>query len=67
MPVHIWEHSGTSKTFIIKRTLFINFFLLDLECVLWLEQGCSEVADVSGADEAEMVYLYFDFFGNVFS
>lgn len=40
--------------------------MLDLECVLWLEQGCSEVADVSGADESEVLHLCFGFFGGVF-
>lgn len=40
--------------------------MFDLECVLWLEQGCSEVADVSGADEAEILYLCFGFFGDFF-
>ncbi|KAI1235567.1 hypothetical protein IHE44_0002446 [Lamprotornis superbus] len=27
------------------------------KCILWLEQGCSEVGDVSGADESEMLDL----------
>lgn len=58
------------KTLIIKRTFFIlfvfSFFLFDLECILWLEQGCSEVADVSGADESEMLDLCFGFFGGGF-
>lgn len=54
------------KTFVIKRTFFNNFFFLDLECILWLEQSCSEVAHVSGADESEMLDLCFGFFGVYF-
>lgn len=49
-----------AKLLLLKEP-FLLIFLLDLECILWLEQGCSEVAHVSGADESEMLQLCFGF------